>query len=365
MGALEAFGRSNVTQTLGIALRELRAGRMEELNAKKFEADQATQKQQMGMNVEAHGASMDTARQTQNINKLKLEELQEGRKLISVDDLRKAIGYGSEYLFRAANTAGLITDGYIRKKDATEFSIKFFSNTENVKVFRDIQFADAQAKLKKIDGYANIEDADAKKALLVELGVDKEKDLPNLRQEVATHVAGLKGAGIDLKDATDLFNKQSAGMREYLTRSGLAPHRVGGGGYVQYEQAVGNAIAEKTAADKQQALADEERKADIDLKRKIAEEERARINRKPAGELTEGSVINQFDNFALDKGTPELKGQMYDEYLALIDKGVSREKAFNTVLKKHGGVGGLKVPAIIPLDKKLKVGSESSLWRTE
>jgi len=82
------------------------------------------------------------------------------------------------------------------------------------------------------------------------------------------------------------------------------------------------------------------------------------VTDKETGTLTEASVVTQFDNFALDKGTPELKGQMYDEYLQLREKKMSREDAFNEVLRKHGLPEVPKVTPITPNQKDF-----SSLWR--
>lgn len=76
------------------------------------------------------------------------------------------------------------------------------------------------------------------------------------------------------------------------------------------------------------------------------------------GTLTEASVVTQFDNFALDKGTPELKGQMYNDYLQLRKKKMSREDAFNTVMQKYG------LPAV-PKPEPVKPNQKdfSSLWK--
>ena len=81
-------------------------------------------------------------------------------------------------------------------------------------------------------------------------------------------------------------------------------------------------------------------------------------NKTETGTLTEVSVVTQFDNFALDKGTPELKGQMYNEYLQLRKGKMPREDAYNRVMQKHGLP---EVPKVTPI--KLDQKDLSSLWR--
>ena len=78
------------------------------------------------------------------------------------------------------------------------------------------------------------------------------------------------------------------------------------------------------------------------------------------GTLTEGSVITQFDNHALDMGKPELKGQLYGRYLDLRKGGMSREDAFNETLMEQGIT--LTAPgAPGPVEKPVK--DFSSLWK--
>jgi len=374
MGALEAFGRSNVSQNLGIALQELRSRRAEELEQKRLGLSERYVNVAEGADTRAADlaaiqnpaikAQAETSALKSKIEKTTIEETE--ARLNQKTDPTLHPMFVAMVPEQQKFAMEMMKRGNILDKDglATNRQLKNLVDMVETDSKRFAQFSDigVQSMKNNITGlYQEIakatESGNQKKVEELTAKVTKlQEQYSKMINFIPAYIKNLKA-----------WEKLTPDVKNALSQMGVGP-----GTYdVEKEDAYKIAIkkyfefislgksGELTTTKKNY---NEYRAQHPEYKGDILDFKKMWDGKKTTGELTEGSVINQFDNFALDKGTPELKGQMYDEYLALIDKGMTREKAFNKVLLNHGGN---KVPTPSPINTKLKLGSESSLWSTK